>query len=319
MATSTFKIYRSSDGSAPSLTGQVGALLTVLDAVLVNGYGSQTAAGWSKPFVNSGNIGCYKQGAGAGLNLSINDNGPGAGAAKEARITGYETLSAVATGTNPFPTSAQGVGSNAMVVARKSASADGTVRSWIVVADASTFYMFVLTGDNASNYLAFAFGDFYSFVNSDNWRCFIVGRAAENSSTITDDKLDVLSALNTATAGSFTVRSFGGTVAGSITQGRHGDSTKGSASALTGTVPYLNGADSGIYVSPVWVVDAATSTVRGQLRGFWHFCHAISNLTDGQTFSVTSGTYSGKTFLVIKAGGNSGVYFIETSATVQTN
>lgn len=34
----TIKVYRSTDAGAPSLTGQAGALVTVLDAVLVNGY-----------------------------------------------------------------------------------------------------------------------------------------------------------------------------------------------------------------------------------------------------------------------------------------
>jgi len=314
---STFTVYRSTDGSAPVLTGQVGALLTVLDAILVNGYGSKSAAGWTKPFTNAGNIGCYKQGAGALLNLSVNDNA--ASTAKEARMTGYETLSAVATGTNSFPTAAQGVGGVAMVVCRKSTTADGTARPWVCLADSSTFYLFVSTGDNAANYLAFSFGDFYSFVGAEAWRCFISGRSAENSAVITSDTLDVLSALNAATGGSFIVRNFGGTV-GSITMGRHGDGVKGSTTALLGSVPYLNGADSGVYISPVFIVDAATSNLRGRMRGFYQALHAIANFTDGQTFTSVTGDYSGKTFLVIKTSGNAGVYFMETSTgTIDTN
>jgi hypothetical protein len=46
-ATMTVRIYRSTDGSAPVLTGQAGKLTDLLDAILVNGYGSKTAAGWT--------------------------------------------------------------------------------------------------------------------------------------------------------------------------------------------------------------------------------------------------------------------------------
>lgn len=41
----TVRVYRWDDASAPTLTGQLGSLITLLDAVLVNGYGSKTAAG----------------------------------------------------------------------------------------------------------------------------------------------------------------------------------------------------------------------------------------------------------------------------------
>ena len=40
----TVRVYKSTDGSAPVLTGQAGSLTTLLDAVLVNGYGAATAA-----------------------------------------------------------------------------------------------------------------------------------------------------------------------------------------------------------------------------------------------------------------------------------
>jgi hypothetical protein len=43
----TVRVYRSTDASAPVLTGQVGSLTALLDAILVNGYGALTAAGWT--------------------------------------------------------------------------------------------------------------------------------------------------------------------------------------------------------------------------------------------------------------------------------
>jgi len=320
MPTSTFKFYRSSDGSAPVLSGTASSLIALLDACLVTGYGSQTppSPAWTKPFANAGNIGCWQQGAGAGLFLSVNDNGPGVGTFKEARMSGFETLSAVATGTGPFPTAAQGVGGVAMVVARKSTTADATARDWIVVADSSTFYLFVLTGDTAATYHAFAFGDFYSLKSAtDTYRCIIIGRSTENSGTASVDKLDALSVLNTVTAGHFVPRVSGGSGT-SITVGKHGDATKGSASALIGTVQFPNTPDTGMYLSPVWVCESATSTIRGRMRGFYHALHAIGSFTDQQTF-VGAADYLGRSFICFKSSGNSGVYMIETSATVETN
>src|SRR5574342_915592 len=140
-----FIVYRSSDASAPVLTGQVGSLISLLDACLVTGYGVKPGAGWSKPYTGT-NKAAFQNGFGSvQMLLRVDDNGPVT--AREARITGYETMSDVDTGVNPFPTAAQGVGGIAMLVARKSATADATGRDWIIVADERTMYAFVQTGD----------------------------------------------------------------------------------------------------------------------------------------------------------------------------
>src|SRR6185369_17757627 len=95
-----FTIYSSSDPGNGSdqpglLTGQAGDLLRVLDKVLVNGYTGKAAAGWTKPFVNATNSGCYKQGAGSLFALHIQDNGANVTSTfKEAWATGWETITA---------------------------------------------------------------------------------------------------------------------------------------------------------------------------------------------------------------------------------
>ena len=97
MSVSQFTKYTSSDASGPGvLTGAAGTLLALLDACLVNGYSGKTAAGWTKPFSNSSNSGCYQQGAGAGFGVVINDNGGNATSTyKEAWATGWQTITAV--------------------------------------------------------------------------------------------------------------------------------------------------------------------------------------------------------------------------------
>lgn len=98
----TVRVYHSTDSSAPVLSGQVGALIGVLDAILVNGYGSKAAVGWTKAFSGT-NMAAYKQSAGSNqLYLRVDDTN-----ATDARVVGYETMSDVNTGTGPFPTATQ--------------------------------------------------------------------------------------------------------------------------------------------------------------------------------------------------------------------
>lgn len=322
---SQFTIYRSTDGSAPTLSGTVGDLVNLLDKCLVAGYGSQSAAGWTKPLTGT-NKAAFKQGGGNQFYLRVQDDAPGAGGAKEARLRGYETMSDVDTGTGLFPTVAQMANG---VFARKSTSADGTTRPWIVVADDRTVYVFVQTGDSANVYFTFAFGDFYSLVTGDGYRTFIVGRSSENSISTNLDCLGDIRGLkgDGASPATYVARNYLG-VSTAITIQKHGDTwpqggTGGSG--LYGTIPFPNPTDGGIYLSPVWLSDITTSPafhLRGKMRGMWHFLHAAGSLSDGDTFSGV-GDLSGKTFLAIYQvycpGNLPGTFIVETSNTLDTN
>jgi hypothetical protein len=46
MAAGQFTVYSSGDIGSPQLTGTSASLISVLDGVLVNGYGSKAGAGW---------------------------------------------------------------------------------------------------------------------------------------------------------------------------------------------------------------------------------------------------------------------------------
>lgn len=313
--------YASTDTSAPVLSGQVGKLRDLLKACLVDGYGSKTAAGWAEAFTGT-NKAAYRAAAGARHYFRLDDNGTGTGGAKEALIRGFETMTDVDTGTGPFPTAAQSALTASSLIARKSATADATARAWYVIADDRTCYVFVKTGDNASNYLAFAFGEFYSLLPSDAYRSICIGRTSENSATLTADTLDKLQvALSNATLGHFCPRGY--TQLGtSVNLGKHGDSVKGNGSLFTvGNVPFPNPPDGGLYLSPIWVHDPTTvpvNNVRGRMRGFWHFLHTAASIADLDTVTGV-GDLAGKTFLFLKLGGNAGVYTMETSNTWETN
>jgi hypothetical protein len=316
-------VYKSSDGSAPTLNGTAGSLITVLDAVLVNGYGSKSAAGWTKSYSGT-NKAAYRQGSGNQFYLRVNDDGPGAGTYKEARVVGYETMSDVDTGTNPMPTVAQFA--NGMFV-RKSAAADSTARSWIIVADNKTFYMFVLTGDIASTYLSWTYGEFYSYLSSDGYRVHLIARTTENNATSSVDWLDAMANTpNAAITGHYLQRNRSGTV-GALAYAVCAPALNGFASGFgyhgnSYYIAYPNPEDGGLYLAPAAIIDPTTGgvlSIRGKFRGLWHNLHNPSSFSDGDTFSGV-GDFSGKTFLVIKtAPRNNGLFIVETSDTWDTN
>jgi len=326
-----FQIYNSSDIGAPTLSGVTGSLISVLDAVLVNGYGSFAGAGWTKPLPNTGSYGMYKQGNGSTCSLFIYDSGSSNGAGAEAQATGWDSITLMndgaVTGSNPFPTYAQlsvglgGGGGAGAVTIRKSNAKTSNSKEWIIFADSSSMYMFIKTNDFGNGYTGFFFGDFYSLRSGsvDNSRCMIIGRTAASSSLATVEQLPALSgtSLTTARAGHFVAHTYsgGGT---SITIGKHGDGVKGNIGGLDGSVPYLNAVDNGVYISPIWLVENSTGTIRGRMRGFYQFCHSTSSLINNQIFSGST-DFPNQTFQVIVPAVPTGSYFMETSDTLETN
>jgi hypothetical protein len=257
-------------------------------------------------------------GTGTQFYLHVNDNA--AATAKEARVWGSETASAVLTGTALFPTVAQLATG---LFARKSNTADATTRTWIAAADGQTLHFFALTADAAGLYMGWSFGDIAK-QGVDTYNCQAIGRDTENSATTgtTVERLPLLAtAMNTAVAGHYLARAYTG-VLGAVNNGVHADYVKAGAAStmgLAGTagVQYLNGIDGGLYLSPVWIHESGTQTVRGRMRGLWMFCHNATAVADGDTFSGT-GSLAGRTFLVIKSSGASGLYILETSDTWDT-
>lgn len=317
-----FTIYKSTDASAPVLTGQVGSLVALLDACLVAGYGAKVGAGWTKPFTGTGKA-AFQQGTGSNsFFLRVDDNGPGAGTFKEARIVGYETMSDVDTGVAPFPTVAQFATG---LFIRKSVSADATPRAWIIAADSRTFYLFIKTGDVSTVYFTTMFGEFYSFVAADGYRCMLIARDVENTTSTTNEHLSELSNASSTVSGHYVARGHTG-VGGSVQVAKHGDLAKAvGATRTVGSCPYPNPADGGLYLAPIWITDPTTAPVngyRGRLRGFWHYCHPAASATDGDTFTGV-GELAGKTFLVISELYNpsnlAAIGIIETSNTLESN
>lgn len=333
----TVRVYRSTDASAPVLTGSVGTLTALLDAILVNGYGSLVAAGWTIAFTTT-NKRAYKQNLTgsnntSGMFLYVDDTGPGVGAAKEARACGFETMSAITpTGTGQFPTPAQSTIGSGYLVVRKSNTADATSRAWTCIANGQTVYLFIESGDTITPLATttFVFGDFKSYKASDQYAVCIVGRTTENSSSSSADALQCLNYANSvnvqvglanAAMGHFAARSWTG-AGGSTRLGKMIDTSK-----------FWN--QTGNYTVGTWSSDAQTVVPNsalilpgrygigllwpapngpdgaiwlspfylchnGALRGYFAglWCPLHDRpLGHSDTFTVSSGNLSGKSFI----------------------
>ena len=321
----TTRLYRSTDSSAPTLSGTVGDLVNLLDKCLVTGYGSQVAAGWTKPFTST-NSADFRGSAGLQYYIEVNDNGPnGTSLGKEARIRGYETMSAFNTGTNLFPTAAQAV--NGTFV-RKSSTLDAVVRPWVVLADERTFYVFVLTGDLAAGsvnaYLSWGFGDFYTFKSADLGNAFIHGRTTENNATAGVEVFDITQVLGTnATSPALHIARDAQNNVGAIAAGKLGNHSFFAAPAngtvFSGSIQATNPANNRLYLAPIQVIHTTGgNTIRGRMRGIWHCGHPVTGFSDGDTYSGAQ-DLNGRSFLFLKLSHNSGIYCLETSNTWDTN
>lgn len=164
------KFYSSSDAGAPQLTGQVGSLLVVLDAILVDGYGVAGAmkpgAGWSRHLSGAGKR-AYRNDAfeGTGFILEIDDSAS-AGNARFAIARGYSALRAFGDGEDATPSVADRPAGSIVV---KSTTLGPTAARWVAIADNRAIYLFTniapsLLPDQRQPYF---FGDFISYKPGD--------------------------------------------------------------------------------------------------------------------------------------------------------
>jgi hypothetical protein len=311
-------IFRASDASAPTLNGNAGSLVAVLDGCLVNGYGSQTALGWAKPFTAT-NKAVYRAPAGVRHYLDVDDSAPDATAlGRNARVRGYEVASAVGTGTGPFPTTAQA----ATAVVVKSSTADAVARPWLLVGDDRTFYFFtsaLLTLPMVPSTHTWpghwGFGEILSALTGDVYRSFCAWYSPTSTAT-TDVAPNWGNSIQTTIAGSgynaAMPRSYTG-AGGSMWANALGS---GIASA---SLAYPNAPDGGLYMNGILVGERGTGTtvsaptaLRGRFRGVFQPVPANTGISDGDTFSGT-GDFAGRTFMLLRSA-SSFLVAVETTA-----
>lgn len=167
--------YINSDTSAPTLSGTVGSMIALLDAVLVNGYGSKPAAGWTKVFSGT-NLAVYRNSTtspSTGMYLRVDDTNT-----TYSVVKAYKTMSDINTGTDVIPNGNPAY-TNTDVYWIKSSTASAVGRLWHIVADNRTFYL--NTSPNGTlpatptNQFVGGAGDFESYVPGNAYNYFISG------------------------------------------------------------------------------------------------------------------------------------------------
>ena len=179
---STVRYFRWDDAGAPSLTGEVGSLTSLLRKCLVGtsgiAYGSKPSAGWTELFAGAAsNVAVFVNrfaDGGSECCVRVDDNAPGAAGAREAAITTFSTMTDINTGLDALP----------QQWCRKSATANSSARKWLVIADGLTAWVYVFaTGDVGPEYAwdtsLLGIGDYAPFAAT-NYRYFQFGRLYQN-------------------------------------------------------------------------------------------------------------------------------------------
>jgi len=256
-------------------------------------------AGWDKVFSTGTSFAAYRSPniEGARMFLFVDDAGT-----TTCRVVGYESMSDIDTGNNPFPTPAQMAGG---LYWHKASAADATARGWTLFADDRRFYFSASAhaSANLEGGLLHGFGDFASLKAGDAWACFISGHTASaptGTAALTSSLHYVRNSDNTA-AGLFVPRAFTGVASPQpMSLGGLGFPAPDGYSGAHGTV-YPNGPNNGLLVNRR-VLTETSDNVRGILPGLYdvpQVCHgwfAGGQHLDGQ------GELAGRRLAVVKGG-----------------
>lgn len=321
--TRTVTVYRDTDSSAPVLTGTAGDLVNLLDKVLVTGYGSKPAAGWTKPYTGT-NKAAFRNDTtdGSGVYYRVQDDLTST-AQRFSYMNMYETMSAIDTGTNPFPTTVPSGG------VQKSNTQDSTPRPWVIVADNCAAHILIKHGANGTEWEHHFIGDIFSYKPSDAYRgCLIErisGSTLVSSLTYTNNTTPRNLAFGVTDAGIGLVRAHTGS-GSAIAAGLHTDAEKintnlSSASgayfggSANNVLAYPNAINSGLFLAPIWIHQGTASPyiLRGYIPGLWAPLHNRP-LGNNDTFSGSSGQLSGRTFEAFNVYSGAQI-LIETSNT----
>lgn len=280
-------VFRSTDFGAPPMVVANGGLINVLKYCLTLGYGDKAPAGWTMPFTSGSTTAVFKQGAGGNDRFfRIVDSSVDGYSMQRANIRGYETMSAVSTGTNPFPTTGQ-FGGNGPALPYGVAP-DAAV-DWTVVATSSFVH---IIAHRTSTYQEYAgFGTFHSDAPGDTYNNVVLAGA--------DEGAGYTFSYPGGTKAMWVERSDSGAV-GSV-------ASDFIASGPFSTASHLGAATAGVYPYPDRMRNSlqqfqpyiyCDGALRGRLPGLWDMLHNATTVgPSGTKWQGAAGTtLAGKKF-----------------------
>lgn len=298
------------NGEKKALTVGAGNTTLTFDAT---GIADQTAtgtitlkiagAGWAKAFSGT-NLAAYKSSdvAATGCYLRVDDSGT-----TDARVTGYESMTGISTGSGAFQSAAGGG------YWPKASASGATARNWLLVADKRTFWLWVNTSTTATfeNGISVGFGDFLSYKSGDAWACALHAPAASISASTANSTSAIGYAVASAgaAAGSYAARSFT-SLGGAIPIGRYPElfSTGAFYSGNTNHVaPYPNGPNNSLLLSRALLAETDIPALRGVMRGVHYVMQAVGPATFlGRSKISGQGPLAGRNLLAIKGAAPAG-------------
>jgi hypothetical protein len=292
--------YSSTDAGAPTLTGEVGSLISLLKTCLVGSagiaYGSKTPAGWTTAFEDAGaNKIAFRNSlaaGGTGCYVRILDDGSGTSAtAAHAHINAYSAMTDIDTGSDATPAPVTGWPGGRI---EKSLSASATAYPWELVADELTFYLNTVA-NSTSQSIIYGAGDFSSNVLPDAYRVFVAAGAASTTNADRACSITLPSTINASSGRIALMRDHVGTP-GAASCGVYGYASAVSAYGGSSS-PF---AYSGAYANENQICEALLSSsagIRGSIRGLY----LPMQKTHGETLpQVVSGTDAGSQFLMLR-------------------
>lgn len=254
--------------------------------------------GWTRPY-NGTNLAAFRAPDvdGTRMFLKVFDT-----AALDMRMIGYESMTAIATGTNLFPTAAQLSGGTFWT---KSEQADATNNPWMLIGDGKRFYLAVATsyaGTLADGMMLYGFGDLSPLkATADPYAAFLSG----GSQTAPWD----WSLARQAVAGAmYCPRNHAGVIGAQAMDmvSSVGASAVSGQDSRFGSFPGLADA---LYLSCP-LVGSAISTFgpRGKMAGLWHVPQALPSGAFAKNDLVNgAGETAGRKLLVVPAVGVTGI------------
>ncbi len=273
-------IYSSTDPGAPQLSGTVGALLSVLRAVLVTGYGTapndKPGLGWTEEFTGA-NKAVFRNNpvTGTGWRLRVDDTN-----SQYCLVRGYASMTSVDAGVEEMPTVGQAATGISWV---KSSLINATGRAWWVIGTERALYLFIdSSGVGIGSPTPHFVGDITSLKPADMHNFAISNtRSATYSAGASTNFLGGGSGLGSdpsvlaLTAPMVVARDYTGTGAAqmmahlSVLGGGPGGSAYGRG---TPVVPYPSPATGGLLFDTITLTDKAGS-IRGFMPGIYAPIH----------------------------------------------
>lgn len=173
----TVRDYYSTDAGAPVLSGQAGAMIELLDAVLVNGYGSKPGLGWSIAYQDT-NKRAYRLNSAvhSGRYLRVDDSN-----GQYAIVNAYNAMTDVNTGSGGFPDT------GTARYWRKSSSSDSVARSWAIYGDEGFAHLFLRWSAATTNtYEHHVFGDLVRMADNPGQPTVFTGSSLNNDAFVTN-------------------------------------------------------------------------------------------------------------------------------------